>query len=476
MDSRTPVVVGIGTVLDHAGEADALELMWTALTGAATDSGGAGILGRVDVYMVPKGTWSSADPGRVLAARAGGEARTVLAELGVLQQALFDRAATAIVEGRADIVAIVGGEAKQRGTGPRAPAGEGLPPDEVWRPENEIISRLEIERGLGVPARQYAMIDNALRWATGETVEQQAATLAELWAAMNRVAVDNPDAWDRRARTATDIVTAGPGNRVIAAPYTKSLCSQWNVHQAAALLLCAAEVADALGVPRDRWVFPVAAAESNAMVPLSRRADLASCPAFELAGRRALELAGVTIDAIEFIDLYSCFPAAVRVQQRELGLGAERAMTVTGGMTFAGGPFNNYVLQSTAKMASILREHPSATGLVTTVSGMLTKQAAAVWSPRPPATPFRWDDVSSAAAKATPQCEVVGDVAGDGVVASYTVAPGPETSLAIALVDLADGRRTIATTDEPESITLLVDGEWCGRNVAVDTGQLRLDG
>ena len=45
-------------------------------------------------------------------------------------------------------------------------------------------------------------------------------------------------------------------------------------------------------------------------------------------------------------EVYSCFPAAVRVQQRELGLDPDGTPTLTGGMAFAGGPFNHFVLQS----------------------------------------------------------------------------------------------------------------------------------
>ncbi len=55
------------------------------------------------------------------------------------------------------------------------------------------------------------------------------------------------------------------------------------------------------------------------------------------------------------IEVYSCFPSAVRVQQRALGLDPARVPTVTGGMAFAGGPFNNFVLQATVAVAERLR-------------------------------------------------------------------------------------------------------------------------
>ena len=64
----------------------------------------------------------------------------------------------------------------------------------------------------------------------------------------------------------------------------------------------------AAGVPEDRWVFPLAGADANDHWFLSDRPELHRSPAIRLAGRRALELAGVGIDDVGPVDLYSCFP------------------------------------------------------------------------------------------------------------------------------------------------------------------------
>ena len=63
-------------------------------------------------------------------------------------------------------------------------------------------------------------------------------------------------------------------------------------------------------------------------------------------------------------------------------------------MTFAGGPLNNFVFQATVKMAQLLRSQPDEVGLVTTVSGMLTKQACALWSAQPGADGWSYSDVT----------------------------------------------------------------------------------
>jgi hypothetical protein len=60
-----------------------------------------------------------------------------------------------------------------------------------------------------------------------------------------------------------------------------------------------------------------------------------------------------------------CFPSAVRVQVRELGIDLRRPPTLTGGMAFAGGPLNNFVFQALVTMARVLRADPGSVGLPT---------------------------------------------------------------------------------------------------------------
>lgn len=450
VDPRLPVLAGWGVASDHDGTLGAVDLMEAAARRALEAAPSLGAA--VDLVLVPQGMWRSGDPGRVVAGRLGATPRTVVAELGVLQQTLLTRASEDVAAGRADVALVVGGEA-------RAPARRDAPveelageprADEVLRPAGEIITRLEIERGLAVPAAQYAAVDGALAAAEGDDAAALRRRLGDLWGAFSRVAATNPDAWDPNAHRPDEIATPGPANRMIASPYTKLLCSQWNVSQAGALVVCSAEAARRHGVALGDCVFPVAAAESNAMIPMTARRDVHRSPGFAVAGRRALELAGTTTDAIDHLDLYSCFPAAVRVQARELGVDGERPLTVTGGMTFAGGPLNNYVLQSTAAMADRLRDARGTTGLVTSVSGMLTKQAVAVWSSDPPGG-FRAAEVGEEVLAATPTCPVVDEADGQGRVVAATVVHERGTpTAAVVLVDLASGGRTVATGDPVE--------------------------
>ena len=144
---------------------------------------------------------------------------------------------------------------------------------------------------------------------------------------------------------------------MISWPYTKLMNSNNMVDQGAVIILAAAEKATHLQIPTERWVFPYAGTDSHDTYAIGERAELHRSPAIRIAGQRVLELAGVGIDDIDLIDVYSCFPSAVQVAAAELGLplaDAGRPLTVTGGLTFAGGPWNNYVTHSIATMAEQL--------------------------------------------------------------------------------------------------------------------------
>src|SRR5947199_9926456 len=115
-----------------------------------------------------------------------------------------------------------------------------------------------------------------------------------------------------------------------------------DVDMGAANLMCSVEAARRLGVSEDRWVFLHSGADCHDTKFVSNRADLHSSPAIRLGGQRALELASIGIDDVEVVDLYSCFPSAVQIGAAALGLDRDRQLTRTGGLAFAGGPWNNY--------------------------------------------------------------------------------------------------------------------------------------
>ena len=135
----------------------------------------------------------------------------------------------------------------------------------------------------------YAIIDSALRRARGLVVDEHRDQLAQLYSRFSEIAADNPHAWSRDIVAPDHIRNHSKGNSMLAFPYTKLHNSQWNIDQGSALLLCSAEKAEALGVPRDRWVLPQVFTEANDIVNITARDDLDRCVGAEVAGRDMAE-------------------------------------------------------------------------------------------------------------------------------------------------------------------------------------------
>lgn len=476
LPAATPVLVGVAACQqrrqDYREALEPVALMEQSLRDAAADAGSTALLTDADEIYVPRSLWGYSDPGRLVAdALSASHATTLLADIGILQQTLLSRACTRIADGKASIVLVTGGEARYRelcakkaGETVCDTAQEGVAPDLTLTPDAELWSEIEAAAGLGMPVGYYAILDSALRHQQGLSVDEHRDEMARCYAQMSDVAAANADAWSQDAVSAAHIREASPGNRMLAFPYTKLHNSQWNVDQAAGLILCRLDVAERLGVPREKWIFPLAAAESNAMSVVSSRAPLGESPGFRLTGERVLQHAGVTASQVQFRELYSCFPYAVRVQQHALGLAPDEPVSITGGMTFAGGPLNNFVLQATVRMAQCLREQPEAMGLITCVSGMLTKQACALWSGRPGASGFASADVSEQVAQASDPRELVAQYAGVAEVAGYTVLYQEQNPWrAVAVFTLPDGRRTVAFSEEGAMIEQFLSEECVGK-------------
>lgn len=454
VDPRTPVLVGVG-VASHS--APALDLIESAVRAAADDAGTPGLLPAVEWVAVTQGSWQHTDPARAIASRIGApSARTAFVQLGVPQQTPVSTALSRIRSGELDVAVLAGGEARAY---ERAHAEEQPEPiadgraDEVWAPHGEIVAPAEIAVRLIDAVQQYAIIENALRRADGHSIDAHLDEIAELWAAFNAVAQTNPRAaFGQPPRDAAFLRAAGPGNRPLAFPYARWHSTQWTVDQAGALLLCSAEAAQRAGVPSDRRLFPYVALESSLALSLSRRRDLHRWPAMRALGERAAAHLGRPLREIDHVDLYSCFPVAVRVQQRELDLPLDGVPTITGGMAFAGGPFNNYTYQSTAAMAERLRTDTSALGMISTVSGLLTKPGLAVWSATPPPRPTLIEDLRVE----QPSVPVHdNDPGGEITAVSYTVTYDGDGAPARAFVigDAADASgRVVRRTDDPAEI------------------------
>jgi acetyl-CoA C-acetyltransferase len=488
LDPRTPVLVGVGQWSNRVdrGEpaVEPVDMMAEALRRAAADSGATAdpLTGADAIRVVSVFSRRYRNAARLVAERIGASPRDeAISPIGGNEpQALVSQACLDIAAGDADTVLICGAEAwRTRSATPPdelhwTTQDESVPAARSTAPEAELNHPAEIARQILMPTQVYPLFEQALRHAAGRSVDDHLVHVSELWAGFAAVAADNPHAWIRSGMTAAEIRTPSERNRWVCWPYTKVMNANNAVEQSAALVLTSVERATALGVPRDRWVFPLAGAQAHDTYAVSHRPDLASSGAIRLASRELFSLAGRGVDDVAHVDLYSCFPSAVQIGAAEIGLRLDRPLTVTGGLSFAGGPWNNYVTHSIATMAEVLRGDPGALGLVSANGGFVTKHALGLYSTEPPTGGFRWADVQPAVDELPRRevCETVDDtVGGTATVESWVVQHGrdgePERVIASCLLD--DGRRTWATSTDDATVAEMRSGaEQIGRAVKID--------
>ncbi len=505
MSERTPVLVGLAQELQRTDDPreslEPIELMLAAVRAAAEDTGAPEILQRASSVRVTEGIWGYKNPALRICESIGLQGvETGKSELGGNHvQMMLNLSALDIQSGERDVVVLTGAECgRTMGRAPKVglelewlekKENDPTPaPDVVYGTDRWTRHEAEMARGIQRAVQYYSMFEMALRHQAQETPTRHLERISELWAGFNAVAQKNPNAWIRDEVTAETIRTPGPRNRAITYPYTMLMNANMRVDMGAALILCSLETARDLGIAPEKMVFPVSGTDAYDHYFVSERENLHSSPAIRIAGNRALELAGVVADDLDHVDLYSCFPSAVQVAANELGIPQDQPLSVTGGLTFGGGPLNNYVMHGVARTAELLRETPAGRALVTANGGMLTKHSFGVYSTEPPEHPFAHENLQ-ARVDAEPRREAALDHRGEALVEAYTVmfgggaakpttsataiygkaaASGTEPTVAHLACLLPDGRRTWANVSDPEVLEAMCVEELCGRTVRID--------
>lgn len=491
LDPRTPVLVGTGQLLQRVAPDEALEpvdMIAEAARRAAEDAGAPAILQAVDsIRVVALLSWRYVNHAALIAQRIGATpAETAYTSMGGnTPQTLVNKTARAIASGERDVVLIGGAEAwrtrmarRKQDTKPDwTVEPEGTEPPVMLGEELAMTHPAEAAKGIVMPVQLYPIFENALRAAAGRSIDEHLKVISELWERFSTVATTNPYAWVREQKTAEQIRTASPDNRMVGFPYTKMMNSNNDVDQAAAILMCSVEAAQRLGIAEDRWVFPLAGTDAHDTPFVSNRQDLHSSPAIRVAGRRALELAGLGMDDVKHVDLYSCFPSAVEIGAAELGFSLDRQLTVTGGLCFAGGPWNNYVGHSIATMAGVVRDDPGSFGFVSANGGYTTKHAMGVYSTTPPADGFKWEDVQAEVDAITDARRFAEEHTGAATIESYTVMHERDGSMSNAIVSLLtpEGARTWATSTDGDVMKAMTSDDLVGRAADVREGVVQID-
>ena len=172
---------------------------------------------------------------------------------------------------------------------------------------------------------------------------------------------------------------------MVAYPYTKLMTSIMDVDMAAALVMASAAKADALGVPEEKRVYLRGWGYAEDPAHVAGHAELWRSPGLAAASSAALAGAGIGVDEVAHLDLYSCFASSICFALDTLGLAEDdsRGVTQTGGLPYHGGPGSNYMTHSLVAMAESLRADPGSYGLASGVGMHMQKHAFGVWSTRP---------------------------------------------------------------------------------------------
>jgi acetyl-CoA C-acetyltransferase len=480
---RQPVIIGIGELCEQVPKdvttaSSPLDLMEQASLAACRDSGIPDkVIEALDVLAVVR-TFADSTPmypnpfGRVnnypraVARRIGAQPHAAIYSHagGNTPQALVTEFSERIAAGDNSIVLLVGGEAigtiksalraqikLQWGDdtgGQIEDRGLGL---------DSIIDRQQIDNGLATAPLMYGLLENARRSARGISREQYTNEMGELFQAFTEVAARHPAAAFPKAYHGGELIEVGDTNPLISAPYTKHLVAKDGVNQAAAVVLTSVARALELGVPREKMVFPVTGSNVHDRY-LVQRPNLASSEAMRIAYRAVLESSGVAPEEISLLDLYSCFPIAVFNACEALGIDplGGRALTLTGGLPFFGGPGNNYSMHSIVNVASQLRERRTGYGLVGANGGVLSKHAVGMYSAEPPEN--GWSSCDHKALQSLfnsePCPEVDPHASGPAVIETYSIdyKKGiPKKAYIVART--IEGKRFIAHSDPGDAET-----------------------
>ena len=255
-------------------------------------------------------------------------------------QTLINIAAGMIARKELDSILVAGAEAYVQRDGnserPESALFRGVPEDYTG---NDLIgaSPLEIAHGIEHPMQGFPLFETALWADSGLDLRSYLMKVAEMWSGFSRTAAMNSYAWSKTVRTPEEILTPSSLNRPIAFPYGKFMNSFVTVDQGAAVILMAEEIAEKyVRKERQRVYFLGGGYAVDRQRFLIEKSDFTSSPPLKTAVDKALDRSRMRLEDIDCFDLYSCFPCAVSIAKKMIGIADDdpRPLTLTGGLGF----------------------------------------------------------------------------------------------------------------------------------------------
>jgi acetyl-CoA C-acetyltransferase len=448
--NRTPVIVGVGEVNDRADVGtlprSAIDLMVEALRVADRDAGGK-FISLVDTLYVVRALTAAAEPHADVAAALHIEpaiAATSAQASGESPLRLLNDAANMIASGRARVVAITGGESM---------AGNPAASLDPIRAALQSAPPLLKKYNIVLPISVYPFYEHATRAKWQQTMAQSLQESAELAAAMSRVAVENPNAWLRKAYSPAEVTGVSADNPMLNFPYTRRMVANSKVSQGAALMVTSLAQAIRANIPLDRIVFVGAGASAHESDDYLLRPSYDDSAGMHVSLTRTLSLNGLRASDLDHVELYSCFPCIPKMARRIIGWELDRPASVYGGLTFGGGPIANCMAHAIAAMVRRMRVSGEY-GLVFGNGGFATHNHSIVLSRRQPPRllfPQEYDYTAEAEKLHGSVPTLIEAYAGPGVIETYTVPYGRDGKPA--------GATVIARTPAGERFVASVEGD-----------------
>ncbi len=454
---RTPVIAGIGEIMDRPKDVSAslepLALMAEAARRADTEA--RGLLRDVDsVDIIALVSWRYEDINALLASRLGvSPRRCVYGTVGGESPVRFVHEAARRIAGGESAVGLVIGAEAQYAVGHAKRANVELP----WTPYAVNAAKMKraadyvhpLGHALGVawPISVYPFYDAATAHAWGQTPAEAQAESALLWSRYAAAASRNPYAWLRAPLSPAEIATVTPDNRIIGWPYTKRMVANPHVNQGAAIIITSLAKARAAGIPDHQLVFIGAGASASEPRDWLARDVYDANHAQDAVLAHMLDQVDGDGARFNALELYSCFPVVPKMARRNLRLPATVEPSVTGGLSFFGGPLNVYMAHAACAMTRSVRAGAKL-GLLYGQGEFVTKHHALILAREPQGGAVMEDAGAQKAADARrgPVPPTDEKPEGEAVIETFTIPHDPtgQPIQGVVIARLSGGARTLA--------------------------------
>ncbi len=393
-------------------------------------------------------------------------------------QTMINIAAGMIARNELDSVLIVGAEAyvqrEKNQEKVESALFRGIPKD---YPGDDLIGSTPLENlhGIEHPMQGFPLFETALWAASGIDLQPYLMRIGQMWSKFSKIAVDHPYAWTKSMKTPEKIITPGPTNRPVAFPYTKYMNSFVTVDQGAAIILMSEETAKKYSQKDRQTVYFLGGgyAEDRQRFMIEK-SDFTSSPPLKAAVEKALERSCMPLKNLDCFDLYSCFPCAVSIAKKMIGITDDdtRPLTLTGGLGFFGGPGNNYSLHGVATLAEKISFGEKSNGLVTALGWFMHKHAAGVYGSKPLKGEFKDHDIADQknSFAGNDPVRIKDQVNGSGTIETYTIiyTGNHDPSYAVLYGKTRDNFRFIARTpNHPDIFKQLTSENMVGQKVNI---------